>query len=68
MNEKVLSVLLHGAEALVVLVVSLGIAHYFPEHKNEALTTAFGVLSVLAKGVRISDFIPVPDYINPPKS
>lgn len=67
MNKKTLSVLLHALEALAVLLAALGIAHFFPEHKAEALGIAMGLLSMLAKGMRVSDAIPVPDYINPPK-
>lgn len=67
MNAKTLSVVLHAIEAVVVLLAALGIAHFFPEHKSEALGVAMGLLSMLAKGMRVSDVIPVPDYINPPK-
>ena len=67
MNEKLVSVVLHASEALVVLGFSVGMAHFFPEHKNEVFVAAFGLLSALAKGARIADSVPVPDYINPSK-
>lgn len=67
MNEKIVSVILHASEALVVLGFSVGMAHFFPEHRDEVFVAAFGLLSALAKGARISDFVPLPDYINPSK-
>lgn len=67
MISKNLSIFSHTLEALVVLSVSIGIAICFPEHKAEALTLAFTVLSALAKGIRVSDVCPMPDYVNPTK-
>lgn len=67
MSDKTRSSLLHGAEALVVLIASLVVAHSFPEYKEQALLVVFAVFSTLVKGARASDAIPLPDYVNPPK-
>lgn len=68
MSDTTLSSLLHGAEALVVLIASLVVAHFFPEHKEEALGIAVGLLSTLAKFARASDAVPMPDFVNQKQS
>jgi len=63
--SKLISIVLHGLEGTVALLVALYIAQTFPEHKTEALVFIFGMLSLIAKGARISETVPIPDYINP---
>lgn len=66
LSNKAQSILMHVFEATVVVALALTIAHYYPEHSGEAFGIAFMVLSGLAKGARISDSIPVKDYVNDP--
>jgi glucose/arabinose dehydrogenase len=67
MSQKTLSTILHTIEALAALGVALYVAHAFPEYQPQALVVAFGLLSLLAKGARVSDKVAIPDYVNPPK-
>jgi len=67
MSENTISNLLHAAEAIVVFGMALLVAHFFPEHKEEASGAAVAILSFLARSARTSDAVPIPDYINQPK-
>lgn len=65
--SKAISVVLHGLEGTVALLVALYVAQTFPEHKTEAMVFLFSMLSIIAKGARVSEAVPIPDYINPKK-
>lgn len=64
MEPKTLSVLMHTAEAVVVLAAAVAFARYVPEYRAESFAIAFAMLSALAKGARVSKSMPVPDYVN----
>jgi len=59
-----LSPFIHAAEAVVVALLAVGIAYFFPEHKLEAGTIAVAALSGLTKFARSSPSVPVKDWVN----
>lgn len=63
MSKHLKSIMLHTVEAVIVAVLAIVVAYFFPEHSTTAGVIAFGALSAIAKAVRVTD-IPVPDYVN----
>ena len=55
---------MHTLESLAVVLIAVGIAYIFPEHRSTVSVVAVTSLSALAKYARVSDDVPVPDYIN----
>ncbi len=69
LKDKVLSVLLHVAELVVVMGLVVGIAYLAKIALGIDLTSKTEVvllivLEAVAKTLRVSDSVPVPDYVN----
>jgi hypothetical protein len=55
---------MHTLEAVLIFGVAISLAYFFPEHRTEAGLLAFTVLSSLAKYARVTEGVPVPDFVN----
>ncbi len=64
MTKQAKQILFHTIEAVVVFMLAAGVAYAFPEHATTAGVLAFTTLSSFAKYARVSDDVPVPDFVN----
>lgn len=64
MINKTRSILLHTVEGTTVLLFAAIVAYLFPEHAMPAGMIAFMTLTTMAKYARVSENIPIPDYVN----
>lgn len=67
-SKEVKATFLHTAEAMIVFGLAVCVGRFFPEHQMAAGVVALATLSGFAKYARVSDSIPVSDYVNEEES